>query len=88
MKRSVYAILLSSVLILGCRAEEQETSVLRETGRAFTRIARTVTPAVVSIRVEQTVTQQAQEFSPFAFFFGPQFRQQPQQDPREPKSAC
>jgi len=83
MKRRIYTVLLSSVLILGCRAEDQETSVLRETGRAFTRIARSATPAVVSIRVEQKVTQQTQDFSPFEFFFGPQFRQPQQQAPRE-----
>lgn len=83
MKRAGYIVLLSTVLFLGCRAADEEVTVLRETGKAFTRIARNITPAVVSIRVEQTVQQQMPDFSPFEFFFGPQYQQQPPRERRQ-----
>lgn len=80
MKQIVCAVVLSAFLAAGCAAKEGDVATLRETGRAFSRIASEATPAVVSIRVEQTVEQQQlpQNF-PFEFFFGPQFRQQQQQ---------
>ncbi len=55
-------------------ADPADIATLRETGRAFTQLAREVTPSVVSIRVEQAVTRNAPEWSPFDFFFGPQQR--------------
>lgn len=78
MMKNFHAFLLFSVvalLPLAIQADTEDIATLRETGRAFSRIARDVTPAVVSIRAEQEVTRQAPEFSPFEFFFGPQFRQ-------------
>lgn len=76
MKKFYYASLMvclavSPVLI---HAEPADVAALRVTGRAFTRIAREVTPSVVSIRVEQAVSQRMPEWSPFEFFFGPQQR--------------
>ena len=63
-------------------AESADVAALRETGRAFTRIAREVTPAVVSIRAEQEVTRTMPDLGPFEFFFGPQFRRPETPSPR------
>ena len=91
MKHFVCAILTCAILVSGCRAEtsNEDIAVLRETGRAFTQIAKAATPAVVSIRVEQTVEQKVPDdlMFPFEFFFGPDFRRQmpPGLQPRAPQ---
>ncbi|MDK2858533.1 MAG: serine protease Do [Verrucomicrobiota bacterium] len=80
MKRFVFTVALSVVLACSGFAKSDDVATLRDTGRAFAQIAKEATPAVVSIRVEQTVDQQMPSGFPFEFFFGPQFRQQiPQQ---------
>jgi serine protease Do len=85
MKRIVFAILFTAAAVCGCQAKEkiEEISTLRQTGRAFAQIAKDVTPAVVSIRVEQTIEQQLPQNFPFEFFFGPQYRQQQPQERRQ-----
>jgi serine protease Do len=83
MKKIIYGVVLSALVATGCTAKEEDIDTLRETGRAFSRIASEATPAVVSIRVEQTVEQQMPQDFPFEFFFGPQYRQQQQQEPQQ-----
>ncbi len=73
--QQIYLIACTTLLPLIVYAESPEVATLRETGRAFTRIAREGTPAVVSIRAEQEVSHRPPDFSPFEFFFGPQYRQ-------------
>ena len=82
MKRLVCSIAVSLLLICGCSAKSDPVSTLRETGRAFSEVAKTATPAVVSIRVEQTIEQQIPQQDIFEYFFGPQFRQAPRTQER------
>ncbi len=79
-KLSVFLFVCISFVCTGFPGSEG-VAVLRETGRAFVEVAKAVTPAVVSIRVEQTITTQQpmSGASPFDFFFGPQYRQQPRE---------
>lgn len=74
MNRYMVVGLVSVGLCVSAWGEPADVAALRETGRAFTRIAQDTTPSVVSIRVEQAVTSSAPQMSPFDFFFGPQFR--------------
>jgi serine protease Do len=83
MKRFVFSIVVSLLLVCGCSAETDPVSALRETGKAFTQVAKTATPAVVSIRVEQTIEQQIPQQDIFEYFFGPQFRQAPRTQERK-----
>ncbi len=82
--RWYYSIGMIFVLGVGvAQVPADEVAALRETGRAFSSIARDVTPAVVSIRAEQTVTPTAPGMSPFDFFFGPGFRGPQSPAPRQ-----
>ncbi|QHI69906.1 DegQ family serine endoprotease [Tichowtungia aerotolerans] len=85
MKRLILSGVLSALLVCGCSAETDPIDTLRQTGKAFSQVAKTATPAVVSIRVEQTIEQSLpqQQRDIFEYFFGPQFRQQ--QQPRTQK---
>lgn len=59
---------------------------LRETGKAFASVARSVSPSVVFIQVEGTRAQQASPFGPddfFRRFFGDEFPGTPRQQPDE-----
>ncbi len=77
MKRLVSALFVTVALACGCSANPDPVDTLRETGKAFTRVAKIATPAVVSIRVEQTVeTPMRSRQDILEYFFGPQFRQQ------------
>lgn len=81
-------ILMGCIMVLagGALAGVGDVTALRETGRAFSAIARETTPAVVSIRAEQTVTQAIPESNPFEFFFGPGFRSPGRPSPRHQQS--
>jgi serine protease Do len=83
MKLSFFALFFSLILIVGCIAEPDPVDTLRETGEAFTQVVKTATPAVVSIRVEQTVEQALPQQDILEYFFGPQFRQQQQPRSRQ-----
>ncbi len=77
MRRLLFSLAISLVLACGGFAESDPVRTLRETGKAFAQVARTATPAVVSIRVEQTIEQPMQSQQDILeYFFGPQFRQQ------------
>lgn len=61
--------------------DENGISVLRQTGKAFTEVAKKVIPAVVSVKVEKSMPDNLQQYnqSPFGddffdHFFGPRFR--------------
>ncbi|HKL22788.1 MAG TPA: hypothetical protein VJ904_13355, partial [Tichowtungia sp.] len=83
MKRLVSALFVTVALACGCSANPDPVDTLRETGKAFTRVAKIATPAVVSIRVEQTVeTPMRSRQDILEYFFGPQLRGQQQQQPR------
>ncbi len=91
MNRLLLIMTCCATLVCGCHAEDRDVAALRRTGEAFVQIAEEVTPAVVSIRVEQTVDVQ-QRSGPlggevpdlFEYFFGPQLRRGfPQQSPRQ-----
>lgn len=63
-------------------------ATLRETSKAFTEVAKNAVPAVVSVRVEKTITEQGSTYfySPFddeffERFFGPRYR--PRVEPRK-----
>ena len=63
-------------------------ATLRETSKAFTEVAKNAIPAVVSVRVEKTITEQGSTYfySPFddeffERFFGPRYR--PRVEPRK-----
>jgi serine protease Do len=86
------------VLILAClscsalAAEDQGIDTLKKTSKAFSGIAKKVTPAVVAVKVEKTMTSNSNmSNSPFddeffRRFFGPQFSprgQQPRSEKRE-----
>ncbi len=68
-------------------AQDNGIETLRKTSRAFSEVAKKVTPAVVAVKVEKTVTTNMDFFnSPFddeffRRFFGPQFA-----PPRQPRS--
>lgn len=85
MKHLIVSVFTSVSLICGCAAQTDPIQTLRQTGKAFAEVAKNATPAVVSIRVEQTIEQSMpqQQQDIFEFFFGPQFRQQ--QQPRTKK---
>ena len=79
----VTALTLSSTTLVAKDDLSQEIAQLKSTGRAFASVAKKVSPAVVLIKVEKDVQQQAgrssseEEF--LRRFFGQQRRQQPQQ---------
>jgi serine protease Do len=83
MKRLIVFVLVSVLLTCGCAAQTDPIQTLRQTGKAFAEVAKSATPAVVSIRVEQTIEQSLPQQDIFEYFFGPQFRQQ--QQPRTQK---
>ena len=91
------AWVLISLILLGTPGislgQEKALENLRETGKAFASVARKVSPAVVYVRVEKTVTQQGPMLrfnSPFGDEFfrrffgepGPRFPQFPQVQPK------
>lgn len=95
-------ILILSVFLFITPAYAQEDGIksLRETGKAFTSVARTVSPSVVYIRSEGVMTEQEMSDFPFPFgeggpfqddlfkrFFGDQFQfpQMPQSEAPESK---
>ena len=67
------------------QAQDYGIENLRQSGKAFSSVAKKVSPAVVFIQVEKTVkNQQSMEFSPFGddflkHFFGPSFPGQQRQ---------
>src|SRR3989339_497537 len=81
-------LVLSAITFYGITAaqaaENGSVEVLKETGKAFSKIAAEASPAVVGVKVEKTVTQQGLSESPFGrepfnddvfdFFFGPRGR--------------
>jgi len=68
-------------------AADDAVGRLRETSRAFAEVSRQAIPAVVSIRVQKTITEQGSGLSPFdddffERFFGPRYRR-PEPTPRK-----
>ncbi len=86
MKLRWLTIGLVLALTSGVAVGVGDVDALRETGRAFSAIAQEATPAVVSIRAEQTVTQAMPDMNPFEFFFGPGFRSPGRPSPRHQQS--
>jgi serine protease Do len=94
---SLALIVFSLIPPLSVFAEDSNSiNILRQMGKAFSSIAEKDSPAVVSIRANQTITQTYSQESPFGNspfddeffeqFFGRQFRrQQPQQQQRQPQ---
>jgi serine protease Do len=89
-KRSFGVVLV--LVCLSCSAvavEDEAIETLRSTSRAFSGIAKQVTPAVVAVKVEKMIASNTQTFnSPFddeffRRFFGPQFS--PRNEPRSQK---
>ena len=90
----IAAVILGGGLLCTAPASAQEQGLenLRQTGQAFRSVAKKVSPAVVFIQVEQTITDQGAEFfSPFGgpgddffrrFFGQPPEGQLPRQQPR------
>ena len=82
---TVTIAVLSLVMVVWTAAAapaESGIATLRETSRAFTEAAKKAIPAVVSVRVEKTITDEgsADLYSPFDEdlfdrFFGPRYRQ-------------
>jgi serine protease Do len=90
-KRSIGVVLIS--VCLSCSAlaaEDKAIETLRNTSKAFSSIAKQVTPAVVAVRVEKMVSSNmGMSNSPFEDeffrrFFGPQFS--PGNEPRSQKN--
>ena len=86
MKKFVFmvtALALSSTPLLAKDEISTEIAQLKSTGRAFASVAKKVSPAVVLIKVEKDVQQQAGRSSAeeelLRRFFGQQRRQAPQQ---------
>ena len=94
---SFVLIVFSLISPLSALAEDTKgIDTLRQLGRAFASIAEKDSPAVVSIKANQAITQTYSRESPFGNspfdddffeqFFGRQFRrQQPQQQQRQPQ---
>lgn len=89
---SFVLIVFSLISPLSALAEEPKSiDILRQMGKAFASIAEKDSPAVVSIKANQAITQTYSGESPFddeflEQFFGRQFhRQQPQQQQRQPQ---
>lgn len=68
MNNKIILILSAFLFITPVYAQESGIESLRETGKAFTSVARTVSPSVVYIRSEGVVT--GQEMPDFQFPFG------------------
>jgi serine protease Do len=93
LSRISFAIIVFSLISpLSALAEDsQSIDILRQTGKAFASIAEKDSPAVVSIKANQAITQTSSPFGESPFddeffqqFFGRQYRrQQPQQ--RQPQ---
>ncbi len=89
MKRIVYALSIILLVTTGFAAEPID--VLKQTGRAFTKVARETIPAVVFIEVEQIVEARgpAQDYNdPFGFFGDDMLRRffgMPQQGRPQPR---
>lgn len=90
--RSRAAIALLSIVTIvwtaAPAAADDGIATLRETSKAFTEVAKNAIPAVVSVRVEKTITEQGSTYfySPFddeffERFFGPRYR--PRVEPRK-----
>lgn len=71
-------------LLSGSYAGTKKTDVLRETGSAFSQIAKEALPAVVFIEVESTVEVSRQRYHSFEEFFGRGYGRGYQQD-EEPR---
>ncbi|MFC1467400.1 DegQ family serine endoprotease [Verrucomicrobiota bacterium] len=70
-RKSVAFMLVAACLGVSSAANVE---ILERTGRAFAEVAKSATPAVVFLKVEQTVEVDVPQFrSPFEYFFGPQF---------------
>jgi serine protease Do len=92
-KRSIGVVLILACLSCSAiAAEDQGIDTLKKTSKAFSGIAKKVTPAVVAVKVEKTMTSNSEmSNSPFddeffRRFFGPQFSprgQQPRSEKRE-----
>jgi len=82
MKRIVFSFCLLAVMVCGYSAETDPVRTLKETGSAFVQVVESATPAVVSIRVEQTVEERIPQQDLFEYFFGPQYRQTPRTQER------
>ena len=93
-KLSLLSLLVLSVLWIsvGNAFADNGLDTLRETSKAFSGVAKKAMPAVVSVKVEKTVSSQVNPHGnayPFnddmlERFFGPQFRQRaPQQMPKQ-----
>jgi len=93
-KRSVGVVLILACLSCSAlAAEDQGIETLKKTSKAFTGIAKKVTPAVVAVKVEKTVSSNmGMSNSPFEDeffrrFFGPQFSPRGQQPRSEKKEG-
>lgn len=76
------ASMTAVVLLSSSSAEAGAKEKLKETGNAFTEIAREALPAVVFIDVESTVEVSARRYRhPFEEFFGRGYRGYPEQEP-------
>jgi len=91
-KRSVGVVLIMVFFTFSAlAAEDNGIETLRKTSKAFTEVAKRVTPAVVAVKVEKEISSNMDIFnSPFddeffRRFFGPQFspRGQPRSEKRE-----
>jgi serine protease Do len=94
---SLVLVVFSLISPLSALAEDPKSiDILRQMGKAFASIAEKDSPAVVSIKANQAITQTYSRESPFGNspfdddffeqFFGRQFRhQQPQQQQRQPQ---
>ena len=65
-----YVLLLGGLFAAGKDEVQDDVRILRNTGRAFTAVAKKATPAVVFIKVEKIVTVQRQGYhnDPYSFF--------------------
>jgi serine protease Do len=89
---SVFAISFLAPLCNADPDKKADLETLRNTGEVFADVAAKVSPAVVFISTEQTLTQTQQNWNPFEDFqndeffkrfFGPQFRQRQQQQQQQ-----
>jgi serine protease Do len=92
-KRSIGVVLILACLSCSVlAAEDKAIETLRNTSKAFSSIAKQVTPAVVAVKVEKVIASNTEMFNTpfddefFRRFFGPQFSprgQQPRSEKRE-----
>jgi len=88
-RQSVVVLIMACLSCSVLAAEDQAIETLRNTSKAFSEIAKRVTPAVVAVKVEKEISSNMDMFnSPFddeffRRFFGPQFA--PPSHPRSEK---